>query len=47
MFTRLMADDPAFHVVSATREEEAIGIAVGSYAVGRQLRRLHAVQRLR
>ena len=33
--TRLMADDPAFHVVSATREEEAIGIAVGSYAVGR------------
>ncbi len=34
--TRLMEDDPYFHVVSATREEEAIGIAVGSYAVGRR-----------
>ena len=33
--TKLMQDDPYFHVVSATREEEAIGIAVGSYAVGR------------
>ena len=33
--TRLMEDDPYFHVVSATREEEAIGIAAGSYAVGR------------
>ena len=33
--TRLMEDDPFFHVVSATKEEEAIGIAVGSYAVGR------------
>ena len=32
---RLMQDDPFFHVVSATREEEAIGIAVGAYAVGR------------
>ena len=33
--TRLMEHDPAFHVVSATREEEAIGIAAGAYAVGR------------
>lgn len=33
--TRLMEDDPFFHVVSATREEEALGIAVGAYAVGR------------
>jgi sulfopyruvate decarboxylase subunit alpha len=33
--TKLMQDDPYFHVVSATREEEAIGIAAGSYAVGR------------
>ena len=33
--TSLMVDDEYFHVVSATREEEAIGIAVGAYAVGR------------
>ena len=33
--TRLMEDDDYFHVVSASREEEAIGIAAGSYAVGR------------
>jgi sulfopyruvate decarboxylase alpha subunit len=33
--TRLMEDDPYFHVVAASREEEAIGIAAGSYAVGR------------
>ena len=33
--TRLMDADPYFHVVSATREEEAIGIASGAYAVGR------------
>ena len=33
--TRLMQDDRFFHVVSATREEEAIGIAVGAYAVRR------------
>ena len=33
--TRLMEEDPYFHVVSATREEEAIGIAAGAYAVGR------------
>jgi sulfopyruvate decarboxylase subunit alpha len=32
---RLMQNDPYFHVVPATREEEAIGIAVGAYAVGR------------
>ena len=32
---RLMGDDPFFHVVSAAREEEAIGIAVGAYAAGR------------
>ena len=31
----LMEDDPFFHVVAATREEETIGIAVGAYAVGR------------
>ena len=34
--TKLMEDDPFFHVVAATREEEAIGIAVGAYAVGRR-----------
>lgn len=34
--TKIMEDDPFFHVVPATREEEAIGIAVGSYAVGRR-----------
>jgi len=33
--TRLIEADPFFHLVSASREEEAIGIAVGSYAVGR------------
>ena len=33
--TRLIAEDENFRLVSATREEEAIGIAVGSYAVGR------------
>ena len=33
--TRLMEADDYFHVVSATREEEAIGIATGAYAVGR------------
>ena len=33
--TRLIEADPFFHLVSATREEEAIGIAVGGYAVGR------------
>jgi len=33
--TRLVQDDPFFHLVSATREEEAIGIAVGGYAAGR------------
>ena len=33
--TRLIEDDPFFHLVSATREEEAIGIAVGGYAAGR------------
>ena len=35
MVTRLIAEDENFRLVSATREEEAIGIAVGSYAVGR------------
>ena len=34
--TVLMEDDPYFHVVSATREEEAVGVAVGAYAVGRR-----------
>ena len=33
--TRLLEEDDYFHVVSATREEEAIGIAAGAYAVGR------------
>ena len=33
--TSLIDEDPFFHLVSATREEEAIGIAVGAYAVGR------------
>ena len=33
--TQLIEDDPFFHLVSCTREEEAIGIAVGAYAVGR------------
>ena len=33
--TRLMEADPYFHVVSAAREEEAVGIAVGAYAAGR------------
>ena len=33
--TSLIDADPYFHLVSATREEEAIGIAVGSYAVGK------------
>ncbi len=33
--TQLIEADPFFHLVSATREEEAIGIAVGAYAAGR------------
>ena len=33
--TKLIEEDPYFHLVSATREEEAIGIAAGAYAVGR------------
>ena len=33
--TSLIDADPFFHLVSATREEEAIGIALGAYAVGR------------
>ena len=33
--TSLIDTDPFFHLVSATREEEAIGIAVGAYATGR------------
>ena len=33
--TTLIDADPFFHLVSATREEEAIGIAAGAYAVGR------------
>ena len=32
---RIMEDDPFFQVVTATREEEAVGIAFGAYAVGR------------
>ena len=34
--TSLIEEDPFFHLVSASREEEAIGIAVGGYAVGRR-----------
>jgi sulfopyruvate decarboxylase alpha subunit len=34
--TRLMEDDTFFQVVAATREEEALGVAVGAYAVGRR-----------
>ena len=33
--TSIIDEDPYFRLVSATREEEAIGIAVGSYAAGR------------
>ena len=33
--TSLIKADPYFHLVSATREEEAISIAAGAYAVGR------------
>lgn len=33
--TKLMEDDAFFQVIAATREEEAIGIASGAYAVGR------------
>ncbi len=33
--TSLIDADPFFHLVPATREEEAVGIAVGGYAVGR------------
>lgn len=32
----LLQNDAFFHVVSATREEEAIGIAVGAYAAGKR-----------
>ena len=32
--TMLMEEDDYFHVVSASREEEAVGIATGSYAAG-------------
>jgi sulfopyruvate decarboxylase subunit alpha len=32
--TSFINADPYFHLVSATREEEAIGIAVGAYATG-------------
>ena len=33
--TSIIDEDPYFHLVSATREEEAIGIAAGAYATGR------------
>ncbi|MFQ6030666.1 MAG: thiamine pyrophosphate-binding protein [Dehalococcoidia bacterium] len=33
--TSLIDRDPFFHLVSASREEEAIGIAVGAYATNR------------
>lgn len=34
--SKLMEEDPYFRVVASTREEEAIGVAVGAYAVGRR-----------
>ena len=34
--TKLIEEDDYFHLVSATREEEAIGIASGAYAAGRK-----------
>ena len=34
--TKLLEEDDYFHVVAATREEEAIGIASGAYAAGRK-----------
>ncbi len=33
--TKLLEEDDYFHVVAAAREEEAIGIASGAYAAGR------------
>ena len=33
--TKLIVADEYFHLVSATREEEALGIAAGAYAAGR------------
>ena len=33
--TSLIDDDPFFHLVYCTREEEAIGVAVGAHATGR------------
>ena len=33
--TSIIDEDPFFRLVPATREEEAVGIAVGSYAAGR------------
>ena len=33
--TKQLEDDPYFRVIAATREEEAIGIASGAYAAGR------------
>ena len=54
--TSKIDEDPYFHLVSATREEEAIGIAVGAYATGRNSavfmqssgfgNRIHAIARL-
>ncbi len=34
--TKLLEEDDYFHVVAASREEEAIGIASGAYATGRR-----------
>ena len=33
--TSRISEDPFFHLVSASREEEAVGVAVGAYATGR------------
>ena len=34
--TKLLDEDPYFQLISASREEEAIGIASGAYAVGKK-----------
>ena len=34
--TKLIAEDSFFQLISASREEEAIGIASGAYAVGKK-----------
>ena len=45
--TRLMEEDDYFHVVSATREEEAVGIATGGIRGRPKRGGVHAVERVR